>query len=42
MKASNYIENDFYQETGWEYSTEIQIIVKAERGKAIPLLSVIC
>ena len=42
MKASNYIENDFYQEPGWEYSTEIQIIVKADRGKAIPWLSVIC
>ena len=42
MKAWNYIKNDFDQETGQEYSTKVQIIVKADRGKAIAWCSVSC
>ena len=34
MKAWNYIKIDFDQETGQEYSTIVQIIVKADRRKA--------
>ena len=40
MKAWNYIKIDFDQETGQEYSTIVQIIVKADRGKAIARRSV--
>ena len=35
MKAWNYITIDFNQEMGKEYSTIVQIIVKADRGEAI-------
>ena len=42
MKAWNYIKNDFDQETGQEYSTKVQIIVKADRGKAIAWCSLSC
>ena len=35
MKDLNYIKNDCDQETGKEYSTLEQIIVKDYRGKAI-------
>ena len=42
MKAWNYIKNDFDQEMGQEYSTIVQIIVKADRGKAIAWRSVSC
>ena len=34
-KAWNYITIDFHQEMGQEYSKVVQIIVKADRGKAI-------
>ena len=40
MKAWNYITIDFHQEMGQEYSTIVQIIVKADRGKAIAWRSV--
>ena len=40
MKAWNYIKIDFDQEMGQEYSTIVQIIVKADRGKAIAWRSV--
>ena len=42
MKAWNYIKNDCDQETGKEYSTILQIIVKDDRGKAIAWRSVSC
>ena len=42
LKAWNYITIDFHQEMGQEYSTIVQIIVKADRGKAIARRSVIC
>ena len=42
MKAWNYIKNDCDQETGEEYSTIVQIIVKENRGKAIAWRSVSC
>ena len=42
MKAWNYIKIDFDQEMGQEYSTIVQIIVKADRGKAIAWRSVSC
>lgn len=42
MKAWNYIKNYFDQETGQEYSTIVQIIVKADRGKSIAWRSVSC
>ena len=42
MKAWNNIKNDFDQETGQEYSTIVQVIVKADRGKAIAWRSVSC
>ena len=42
MKAWNYIKIDFDQEMGQEYSTIVQIIVKADRGKAIAWRSVRC
>ena len=37
-----YIKIDFDQEMGQEYSTIVQIIVKADRGKAIAWRSVSC
>ena len=37
-----YIKIDFDQEMGQEYSTIVQIIVKADRGKAIAWRSVRC
>ena len=40
MKALNYIMIDFDQEMGQEYPTIVQIIVKADRGKAIAWRSV--
>ena len=40
MKDWNYIKIDFDQEMGQEYSTIVQIIVKADRGKAIAWRSV--
>ena len=40
MKAWNYITIDFHQEMDQEYSTIVQIIVKADRGKAITWRSV--
>ena len=42
MKAWNYIKIDFDQETGQEYSTIVQVIVKADRGKAIAWRLVSC
>ena len=33
LKASNYITIDFHQDMGQEFSTVVQIIVKADRGK---------
>ena len=42
MKAWNYITIDFHQEMGQDYSTIVQIIVKANRGKAIAWRSVSC
>ena len=42
MEAWNYITIDFDQEMGQEYSTIVQIIVKADRGKAIAWRSVSC
>ena len=42
MKAWNYIKNDCDQETGKEYSTILQIIVKDDRGKAIAWRLVSC
>ena len=42
MKAWNYITIDFHQEMGQEYSTIVQIIVKADRGKAIAWHSLSC
>ena len=42
IKAWNYIKIDFDQEMGQEYSTIVQIIVKADRGKAIAWRSVSC
>ena len=42
MKAWNYIKNDCDQETGKEYSTILQIIMKDDRGKAIAWRSVSC
>ena len=39
-KAWNYITIDFHQEMGQEYSKIVQIIVKADRGKAIAWRSV--
>ena len=42
MKVWNYIKIDFDQETGQEYSTIVQVIVKADRGKAIAWRSVSC
>ena len=40
VKAWNYITIDFHQEMGQEYSTIVQIIVKADRGKVIAWRSV--
>ena len=40
MKAWNCTKIDFYQEMGQEYSKIVQIIVKADRGKAIVWRSV--
>ena len=40
MKAWNYITIDFHQGMGQEYSKIVQIIVKADRGKAIAWRSV--
>ena len=40
MKARNYITVNFHQEMGQEYSKIVQIIVKADRGKAIAWCSV--
>ena len=40
VKAWNYIKIDLDQEMGQEYSTIVQIIVKADRGKAIAWRSV--
>ena len=40
IKVGNYIKIDFYQDTGQEYSTIVQIMVKADRGKAIAWRSV--
>ena len=42
MKAWNYIKNDCDQETGKEFSTIVQIIMKDNRGKAIAWRSVSC
>ena len=42
MKAWNYIKNDCDQETGKEYSTILQIIVKDDRWKAIAWRLVSC
>ena len=42
MKAWNNIKIDFDQETGQEYSTIVQVIVKADRGKAIAWRLVSC
>ena len=42
MKAWNYIKNDCDQETGKEYSTILQVIVKDDRGKAIAWRLVSC
>ena len=42
MKAWNHIKNDCDQETGEEYSTIVQIIVKDDRRKAISWRSVSC
>ena len=42
MKAWNHITFDFHQEMGQEYSTVVQIIMKADRGKAISGRSVSC
>ena len=42
MRAWNYMKIDFDQETGQEYSTIVQIIVKADRGKAIAWRSPSC
>ena len=42
LKAWNNIAIDFHQEMGQEYSTIVQIIVKADRGKAIAWRSVSC
>ena len=42
LKAWNYITIDFHQEMGQEFSTIVQIIVKADRGKAIAWRSVSC
>ena len=39
MKAWNFTKNDCDQETGKEYSTIVQIIVKDDRGKAWRSLS---
>ena len=41
-EAWNYIKNDCDQETGKEYSTIMQIIVKDDRGKALAWRSVSC
>ena len=41
-EAWNYIKNDCDQETGKEYSTVVQIIVKDDRGKALAWRSVSC
>ena len=40
LKAWNYITIDFHQEMGQEFSTIVQIIVKADGGKAIAWRSV--
>ena len=40
MKAWNYITIDFHQEMRKEYSKIVQVIVKADRGKAIAWRSV--
>ena len=40
MKAWNYITINFHQDVGQEYSKIVQIIVKADRGKAIAWRSV--
>ena len=40
VKAWNYIKIDLDQEMGQEYSTIVQIILKADRGKAIAWRSV--
>ena len=42
LKAWNNIAIDFHQEMGQEYSKIVQIIVKADRGKAIAWRSVRC
>ena len=42
LKAWNYITIDFHREMGQEFSTIVQIIVKADRGKAIAWRSVSC
>ena len=41
-EAWNYIKNDCDQETGKEYSTVVQIIVKDDCGKALAWRSVSC
>ena len=41
-KARNYIKNDCDQETGKEYCTIVQIIIKDNREKAIAWCSVNC
>ena len=42
VTAWNYSKNDCDQETGKEYSTTVQIIVKDDRGKALAWRSVSC
>ena len=42
LKAWNNIAIDFHQEMGQEYSTIVQVIVKADRRKAIAWRSVSC
>ena len=42
LKAWNFITIDFHQDMGQEFSTIVQIIVKADRGKAIAWRSVSC
>ena len=42
MKAWSYIRDDWDQQTGEEYSTTVQIIVKDDRGEAIEWSLVSC
>ena len=42
VTAWNYSKNDCDQETGKEYSTIVQVIVKDDRGKALAWRSVSC